>query len=521
MKNFFFVLVFLGCSIMAYQSKAQSGSPSSPPPKWWCTQITFSGQGVTTNSYGSVPFSWNNQPVAAQNMGAGFGNLPPLDLATTITSNGQVGEASINNLSVTLTYEWTTFPGNPPSPQPPPLNLLVTPKALVSLMYYNTEYVTWSGIKLDDGFSYYDALSETLNSKQMTGKHILYRYDPSGIITITLPVMQASSQASMFLPMISDQIHAQCAVNTRLDTRSVLIAAPQTYYKGPNNTRLPNTRAPDGTMYGDTVIPDDSESNSQSYQAVYAGQWGLNPNTGQYVPNQYHWYSSLKQDAQSGSFTCVPKQNISPLNETYTSSDFSSTGGSDSSSLPTDHIFIDVIDGYDGAHATANFYMRFHPMFDNFVETQCIRHPLPTNGPTKEMDRAGTYGEWSLVASFVNGSDVPQNFSRTVSISPSLTVTASTEISGEVGFDIEDFNAKVSRKIGDTVGKTVQVTYTVTVSATVPAHNVVDVFAAPLADEYQGTYDLYGSDGYQGTYTWSALKPYGGLHGAYATVQRY
>lgn len=519
MKNFFFVLVFLGCSIMADQSKAQSGPPSSPQPQWWCIDVSCTGSGSVSNSYGSSSFPWVVDSTALAQMGAGYGSFSPAPATTVVPNDGITGQASQNG-SVTFTYEWTTFPGDPPVPNPPPLCLLVNPTAGVDLNWIDPS-ISWTLDSLDNGFKYYDPISVTPTMQMMTGKHLFYRNDPSGVVTITLPTMTASSHVNDYSFNGSVQIDAWYNVLTSVDTRSVLITAPQTYYKGPNNTRLPNKRAPDGTMYGDTVIPDDSESNSQSYQAVYAGKWGLNPNTGQYVPNQYHWYSSLKQDAQSGSFTCVPKQNISPLNETYTSSDFSSTGGSDSSSLPTDHIFIDVIDGYDGAHATANFYMRFHPMFDNFVETQCIRHPLPTNGPTQEMDQAGTYGEWSLMASFVNDSDVPQNFSRTISISPSLTVTASTEISGEVGFDIEDFNAKVSRKIGDTVGKTVQVTYTVTVSATVPAHNIVDVFAAPLADEYQGTYDLYGSDGYQGTYTWSALKPYGGSHGAYATVQRY
>lgn len=177
-----------------------------------------------------------------------------------------------------------------------------------------------------------------------------------------------------------------------------------------------------------------------------------------------------------------------------------------------------MIDGNDGAHATANFYMRFHPMFDNFVETQFISHPQPANGPTQQMDHAGMYGDWIRMQRFANNTDVVQNYSVTRSISPTLTVTANTEISGKVGFDIEDFNAEVSKKIGDTVGQTVQVTYTFTVNATVKPGETVDLFAAPLEDEYQGTYDLYGSDGYQGTYTWSALKPYGGDRGAYALV---
>ena len=295
------------------------------------------------------------------------------------------------------------------------------------------------------------------------------------------------SPTTTHLPDYSDSVSVVCHDKVTIDNREVNISSSldPTYYRGTDSNGNPvpvlNARQPDGTMYGDTLKPSSQfpyNSFPVTYSAAPSGSWSQN--------SQYHWYSSLTGDVDSGAFN---PNSIYPFGTTYMNPPV--VGGQ------TDHIYIHLIDSGDGSDATNNYYMKFHKEYEDWVRTSLLEHPLPFyQSPYPSED-------WQVRLTTI---DNPSGQSQTVMIGHSMTVQhqMSGTIGGQQTLDAEGIGAFQMNE-GITVGETVSYTFSETFECTAAPYTNTTFYGGIMWEERQGTCSVWGGHGYMGDTTWDGI----------------
>ena len=347
------------------------------------------------------------------------------------------------------------------------------------------------------------------------GGHLIQRDGSSNDITITYTqsgsfVAIDGSRANM-----SDQPGCGVSLNWALtagtDTRSVNIKSSldTTYQKGPNNTRIPSTVEPDGTIHANSVKPKYFTPTNVTFDATYSGNWSFNFQTNQFQPTDYKWFSRLLQAGLSGTFT-VPNS-IPSFQNTYTSNAIDA-----SVNTPTpneEHIFIRLTDTVDPVSATGNYYILFHDMFEDWAKLPDypITHPLPTN-PTYNA-----HGEWNILGPFPQGGGTGTwSYTRT----GTLTMKVGGEIGTETGLEFGDELIKATFKQHEniTLGQEYASTSTTTWQTTLPPNRISYIFWGIAWEGRKGTASLYDAHGYNSTVNWTASVPQAGPNGELVLV---
>lgn len=162
----------------------------------------------------------------------------------------------------------------------------------------------------------------------------------------------------------------------------------------------------------------------------------------------------------------------------------------------TDHIYVAAYDAVDNAKASADIYVTFHPMFDNWVEQNIVEHP----GPFQDTGKPGTANfqkilyldnenGWNFLC-YCNQSGATSSLVAATSYSE----TDSGSISGST--DLDDVNLAFSDNESLTVGKTV--TYTVTQNISSAPYSAAAFYIAVTSTDKAGVCAVWGPDGFTG-----------------------
>jgi hypothetical protein len=335
----------------------------------------------------------------------------------------------------------------------------------------------------------------------------------NGAAQLTLPIVSALANGSftpgLAFPYEYAEIESEVSLNVQYDPRAVFIASDlgTTYHKGADGSPQANVPLPDGTLFDDTLQPLDDNSGNQItpdlmalYSGGYTGRWGVN--------SQYHWYSSLKQDANSGAFE---PGSIGSMSETYTPADFppANNGMSDT----REHVFLSGNDSVDGARATANYYLTFHQPFENWITQGTVVHPLPvaTSITFAQCQQAqlsgnnGMIGDWTVYGPYTNPLYIPTSLAAKSSVSYSVatgttgTITAGYSLG--LSFDEINYAFQVNEGVSITNSNKITVSFGMP-NPTFPPRSVNYILIGEQYNHVYGITDTYGANGFQGIADW-------------------
>ncbi len=288
-----------------------------------------------------------------------------------------------------------------------------------------------------------------------------------------------------------------------IDDREVDITSNRdpTYYRGTDSNGNPvpvqNVRSPDGTMYGDTVIPSPNDSNFIDYLGQAVGSWSQD--------SSYRWYSSLTSAYDYGVFSPDP---INPFEVFYGLNSPISDG-------QVDHIYLHLTD-MDNTDATNSYYMKFHSEVpkDEWFQTGVIKHPIPITGPTYSENPDGTVtwkdlGEWSAAGPSSNlstDSSATWGFTETNNVTKTITGTIGTSLM----LPIEEVAAAFQMNEGITLGESYSSGTSQSFTISIPPMSRGYIVWGPGIDEYYGNCGVYNIHGFEGEYGWDAMVPQSG-----------
>ncbi len=335
----------------------------------------------------------------------------------------------------------------------------------------------------------------------------------NGTAQLTLPIVSALANGSftpgLAYPYEYAEMEAEVSLNVQYDPRAVFIASDlgTTYHKGADGSPQANGPLPDGTLYDDTLQPLDDNSGNQItpdlmalYSGGYTGRWGVN--------SQYHWYSSLKQDANSGAFE---PGSIAPISETYTPADFppANNGMRDT----REHVFLSGNDSVDGARASANYYLTFHQPFENWITQGTVVHPLPvaTSITFAQCQQAqlggnnGMIGDWHVLGPYTNPNTIPSQLvaASTVSYSEGTGTSGTITTGYSLGLSVDEisYEFQVNEGVSITNLNTITVTFGMP-NPTFPPRSVNYVLIGEQYNHVYGITDGYGANGFKGFANW-------------------
>jgi hypothetical protein len=329
---------------------ARSAHAQQSPGHYW--KVTYDYSHVVDNHFvRDVPNPGQISPTSSE----GGSNIVDGDLEQTVTA----------------TLTWVPAAGmNNTSDPPPDKNHKVPLKESAGAW----EESLWGGSATPGGGTVDDGLGDPVDAYGWSqGTHLSQRDGSSGTITLSPVTLKAINPVSTYLSGYpggggsypggggygywdwtggEGTISYAVTVDPDPNPRSVMISCPSvdidinggSKYRSPALTGpvITNMRSADGTLRGDTVaLPGDG---SVSYTANAAGSW--NP-----IGTTWHWYSS----AISGASLSGDYPNIQVFNDPYVYGAFVGK---------TEHIFISMYDGHDGAEATGNYYMHFHNHYE-------------------------------------------------------------------------------------------------------------------------------------------------------------
>ncbi len=380
----------------------------------------------------------------------------------------------------TATLSWVDDQGNP-APNPPPF---------VSVKIW--AHAKWDGAgdiyrgDADDGQGDPKVTKHDRGNGRAVSEGIhLRRYDASrGIVRITNTCTQKGEISSTHSGGVEVEWDFQVAV----DNRFVQISADvdPTYYRNIQNdspVRVMHTPAADGTMWGDTVAPfpitatgltDALDTIAITYAGLPSGNWG--PSCA------YHWYSNLTDYWGAGTWS--PPNPFPTLMVLYRNPPAQPTA--------QDHIHLRLTDPADGATATANYYMRFHAKYEDWLQTAHVVHPL---------DYSEARGDWVYLMTLPNPTSAP--LSSTLTNSVTITKTMSGTIGGEASGPWEALTLKLAASI--TVGEQVSATVSQSTTFTAAPYTKILCLGAITWDERSGTCSKWDASGYVADVPWTGV----------------
>ena len=407
---------------------------------------------------------------------------------------------------------WTGTP--PPGNNYPPAVIAVRPYVWYGLQFNqnDTAPATLAGT-LSDGYNdseeeFQSAPSSSIPQDLIIGRMEYYEPSPSGTVDLTtaqngpfmlpyppgrsvylIPLQGSGGTANYTTPTLRVDGQAtesnvpnnqtefllcglRCGI--RVDNRWLQPVSPiTTYFTGTYpNVQVLTHKPSVNVLNADVGDPEDVEDLPITVNAE--GNWS--PNT------PYKWYDGATGNSGSGVIT----------NGEISFPDFVGPA------LPgtTDHIYVAAYDAVDNAKASADIYVTFHPMFDNWVEQNIVEHP----GPFQDTGKPGTanfqhityldnQNGWNFLC-YCNQAGATSSFQTATSYSE----TDSGSISGST--DVDDVNLAFSNNENLTVGKTV--TYTVTQNISSAPYQAAAFYIAVTSTDKSGVCAAWGPDGFTG-----------------------
>ncbi len=187
----------------------------------------------------------------------------------------------------------------------------------------------------------------------------------SGTANYTTPTLRVHGQATKGNAKSNQTEFLLCGLRCgiKLDNRWLSPVSPiTTYFTGTYpHVQVLTHKASVNVLDADVGDPEDVQDLPIS--VVAEGNWS--PNT------PYKWYDGATGNYGSGVIS----------NGVISFNDFVAPA------LPgtTDHIYVAAYDAVDHAKASADIYVTFHPMYDNWIELHTVKYPLP-------LVDAGKYG---------------------------------------------------------------------------------------------------------------------------------
>ena len=518
-------LILLTLSLLCVASaRAQSGYPGSGPTQdpghYW--KITYSQTGTWSYTY------YDSYARTRTPQSGSWGTLT----SPNNTSGGGDGHGYSSVLSgltdgtVTATLTWVPAAGNPADPPSSPVHIKEYAKAGWAAAWDANGSATpsdadYTGTGADDG------LGDPVVNGTSEGWHLIQRDGASGSIVLTCSlyahnpasVWKASSYpgggypggdgypgsaqgdwtwsgggliTTNFSVSIDDKQRKLNVSCPALDPTSYKIADPKTPKDAngdSNYVPTPHIPADDGTMSGDVGLPIASPGagptplTNITYHANLLGTW-------QTAGSSYNWFSSLKQQGDSGSLY-PPDFTNSYLDPWWV--DSQTPGGArrlalnDGDPSKPDHIHITCTDGGDGSVATANYYMTLHPSMEQ-------NYPDHVTRGIENLRKAKN-------ASYVRATQNDSTLTVYAEQSDSWGVSASTD--GSIG----DF---IAANLGISLSASYSYSYNAGVQTSL-AH--VPLGFATYLEEFDaykyhtGKADLWNMSGYAGTAPYHVKEP--------------
>jgi len=242
-------------------------------------------------------------------------------------------------------------------------------------------------------------------------------------------------------------------------------------------------------MYGDTLAPICYGMDARTvvdYRVAPFGVWGGD--------SYYHWYSSLTGAYDEGTWRPTP---VEPFSVTYVATNL--LGFPVVVPGKVDHIHLRLVDSADSANLTANYYMRFHEVYEDWWEdaeyllTHLHPRPLATNPE-----------DWTYLCIIDNQTSTAQQRNLKLEESVVVQVTESGSVGGAVpdGRGAEVFKVQT----GISIGVTKSITFSREDQVTVPPFKRVAVFGAISWAERQGTCSKWDVRGYAGDVRWEGIS---------------
>jgi hypothetical protein len=241
-------------------------------------------------------------------------------------------------------------------------------------------------------------------------------------------------------------------------------------------------------MYGDTLAPICYGMDARTvvdYRVAPFGVWGGD--------SYYHWYSSLTGAYDEGTWMPTP---VEPFSVTYVATNL--LGFPVVVPGKVDHIHLRLVDSADSANLTANYYMRFHEVYEDWWEDgyYAQAHQYPRY-PVQQYRQ-----DWQLLCILENDSSVQQSQRLTRTVSISKTEAGQIEATVPSGRIATLF----ALKTGISVGTTKTVTFSQEDTVAVAPYTALEVYGAITWCARKGTCSKWGAQGYIADVEWTGIS---------------
>jgi len=274
----------------------------------------------------------------------------------------------------------------------------------------------------------------------------------------------------------------QASIDTSDTPRDVTITSSidPTYHRETDSSGKPSKKenTPDaaGTVKADSVNLWDTQPEPMiTYFGHPTGSWDPG--------SSYHWYSAVTGYFDAGTF--APPSFF--------------VDGYPPSITGQEHVNLNCTDLSDGANASANYYVTFHPKYSDWYRdpSKTVDHPLPlvSNGVVNGS------GDWTYMFFIDNNSPNPitQNLKQDVTVKKTMQGTIGGQASGPV--EAATLQANESITIGHETSKT----FSVDTAFTGHAYTRTEFYEGQSWEERTGTCSVYGINGYQNDATWNGV----------------
>jgi hypothetical protein len=341
-----------------------------------------------------------------------------------------------------------------------------------------------------------DAPTTGIGSEASQGSHVIRANSSSGTITESVTIDADANSAGQ-------PVNCQAGGNPTgdgpgfswdIDTRLAMITSSleptnhKEFNAGNQPIIVPDTRDSDGTMTANTCIPDVGTSNEVIFSGHALGNWSPNSSYLMHCDCDDPPGGSDSAYTVSGNFT-MPDDPLCSLSDTY------------DAGFPV-HTYLHLTDATDGFQATTNYYVSFHPQYDQWQHATVFdRHPYSLTGGFNDP-----HPDWTYLDLISNGGSSP--LSQTFTGSVTISITESGTIGSQQTLNVAGHLAfQANESIN--VGSTVSYTYSQSTTLTSGAHKDTQFYAAMSYENRSGglcdTYDVHGYEGSQPwTGTWTS-----------------
>lgn len=460
----------------------------------------YEAQGSTVYDLSPRP-PYGNWPVVYDWSNLGW----PLPFTPILSYSSNMDFSARTNGKVTAVWQWLDANGNPAPNPPSRVYLKVTAGAGWGLGWgpLGASAPSLFAHSADNGWGapyrwqFHPGQSATGAS---WGMYLIQRapvIQQNGIAEIRVSAtldsqIQGHSSANQY-----GQVSASAGFTVDQDTRGAVITSTldPTYHrevqvvKGqPQPLRVLNTPDNIGTMYGDTVAPICSGMDAYTmvdYRVDPFGVWGSD--------SYYHWYSSLRDVYDEGTWMPTP---VEPFSVMYPATNL--LGFPVVVPGCVDHIHLRLVDSADGANLTANYYMRFHEVYEDWWEdtSYAQAHQYPRR-PVRAYRQ-----DWKWICLLENDSLMEQSQNLTRTVTDSRTETGQIEGTVPSGRVATLFAVKT----GISVGITKTVTFSEEDRVTVAPYTTLEVYGAITWCARKGTCTKWGGQGYIADVEWTGIS---------------